>query len=190
MNVLFILKESVMIERIGVMYLSAALKKRGHGARLVMADTVGIEGLKGVIRDYKPRIVAYSVMTGEHVILAQLNRSLKKEFDFIIFDTPPVAIVTDTLLLAPYVDVNIFIVRQRYSSRNTLELIEQMHHHGELKNMAIVMNDITLLGYYGYGMRYGYMQGYGFLYGNAYYGSNYYGRYRKSDKSKGYYREE
>lgn len=114
----------------------------------------------------------------------------KKEFDFIIFDTPPIAIVTDTLLLAPYVDVNIFIVRQRYSFRNTLELIEQIHSHGELKNMAIVMNDISLLGYYGYGMRYGYMQGYGFLYGNAYYGSNYYGRYRKSDKSKGYYRDE
>ena len=44
----------------------------------------------------------------------------KKEFDFIVFDTPPVGIVTDTLLIAPYVDVNLFVVRQRYSARNTL----------------------------------------------------------------------
>jgi tyrosine-protein kinase Etk/Wzc len=114
----------------------------------------------------------------------------KSEFDFIIFDTPPVAIVTDTILLAPFVDVSLFVVRQRYSSRNTLELIEEMHNLGQLKNMAIVMNDVNLMGYYGYGMRYGYMRGYGFLYGNAYYGSNYYGRYYKSDKSKGYYRED
>lgn len=89
MNVLFILKESVMIERIGVMYLSAALKKRGHGARLVMSDTIGIEALREVIRVYQPRIVAYSTMTGEHVTLAELNRTLKKEFDFIsVFGGP------------------------------------------------------------------------------------------------------
>lgn len=114
----------------------------------------------------------------------------KKEFDYIIIDTPPVAIVTDTLLLAPYVDVNLFIVRQRYTSRNTLEMIDQLNNQGELKNMAIVINDISLTGYYGYGMRYGYTHGYGYSYGYNYYGSNYYGRYGYTDKSKGYYTEE
>jgi len=115
---------------------------------------------------------------------------VKKEFDYIIIDTPPVAIVTDTFLLAPYVDVNLFIVRQRYTSRGTLEMIEQINKRGELKNMAIVINDISLTGYYGYGMRYGYTHGYGYSYGYNYYGSNYYGRYGYSDKSKGYYTEE
>jgi tyrosine-protein kinase Etk/Wzc len=114
----------------------------------------------------------------------------KKEFDYIVIDTPPVAIVTDTLLLAPYVDVNLFIVRQRYTSRNTLELVEQLNNHGELKNMAIVINDINLSGYYGYGMRYGYSMGYGYSYGYNYYNRGYYGRYGYSDKTKGYYTEE
>jgi len=114
----------------------------------------------------------------------------KKEFDYIIIDTPPIAIVTDTLLLAPYVNVNLFIVRQRYTSRNTLELIEQLYSRGELKNMAVIINDISLSGYYGYGMRYGYTHGYGYSYGYNYYGSNYYGRYGYSDKSNGYYTEE
>jgi tyrosine-protein kinase Etk/Wzc len=113
----------------------------------------------------------------------------KKEFDFIIIDTPPVAVVTDALLLARYVDVNLFIVRQRYTSRNTLELIDQLNSHGELKNMAIVINDISLSGYYGYGMRYGYTRSYGYSYGYNYYGSNYYGRYGNSDKTKEYYTE-
>jgi len=114
----------------------------------------------------------------------------KKEFDFIIIDTPPIAIVTDTLLLAPYVNVNLFIVRQRYTSRNTLNLIDQLNDQGELKGMAIVINDISLSGYYGYGMRYGYSQGYGYYYGFNYYGSNYYGKHGSSDEGKGYYTEE
>ena len=114
----------------------------------------------------------------------------KKEFDYIIIDTPPIAIVTDALLIAGYVDVNLFIVRQRYTSRSTLELIEQLNNHGELKNMAIIVNDISLSGYYGYGMRYGYAAGYGYSYGGNYYSRGYYGRYGDKDKAKGYYTEE
>jgi tyrosine-protein kinase Etk/Wzc len=114
----------------------------------------------------------------------------RKEFDYIIFDTPPVAIVTDTLLLAQFIDVNLFIVRQRYTSRQTLEMIEHIHLQGKLKNMAIVINDISLSGYYGYGMRYGYTHGYGYSYGYNYYNRSYYGRYGYSEKGKGYYTEE
>jgi hypothetical protein len=69
-------------------------------------------------------------------------------------------------------------------------MIEQLNQHGELKNMAIILNDISLSGYYGYGIRYGYNRGYGYSYGTSYYGSNYYGKYGKQDKSKGYYVEE
>jgi capsular exopolysaccharide synthesis family protein len=122
--------------------------------------------------------------------MKKFMESAKKEFDYIIIDTPPVAIVTDMLLLAPYVDISLFIVRQRYTSRNTLELIDQLNNQGELKNMAIVINDISLSGYYGYGMRYGYSQGYGYYYGSNYYSKGYYGRYGNSDKAKGYYTED
>jgi tyrosine-protein kinase Etk/Wzc len=113
----------------------------------------------------------------------------KGEFDYIILDTPPVAIVTDALLLAHYADVNMFIVRQRYTSRNTLDMIEQLNNQGELKNMVIVINDISLSGYYGYGMRYGYTQGYGYTYGYNYYGSGYYRRYGIKEKTGDYYTE-
>ncbi|HUX57550.1 MAG TPA: polysaccharide biosynthesis tyrosine autokinase [Bacteroidales bacterium] len=126
----------------------------------------------------------------ETELMKKFMERAKKEYDYIIIDTPPVAIVTDALLLARFVDVNLFIVRQRYSSRNTLELIDQLNNHGELKNMAIVINDISLTGYYGYGMRYGYAQGYGYSYGLNYYNRGYYGRYGYSDKTQGYYTEE
>ncbi|MGA2405355.1 MAG: polysaccharide biosynthesis tyrosine autokinase [Bacteroidales bacterium] len=114
----------------------------------------------------------------------------KNDFDYVIIDTPPIAIVTDALLLAPYVDLNLFIVRQRYSSRSTVEMIDQLYRRGELKNLAIIINDINLTGYYGYGMRYGYYLGYGYSYGYNYYGKGYYGKYGYSDKASGYYTDE
>lgn len=114
----------------------------------------------------------------------------KKEFDYIIIDTPPVAIVTDALLVSPLTDFYLFVVRQRYSSRNTLGLIEELHKNENIKSLGLVINDISLSGYYGYGLRYGYSMGYGYSYGYNYYGSNYYGRYGYVEKGKGYYTED
>jgi capsular exopolysaccharide synthesis family protein len=118
----------------------------------------------------------------------------KGEFNYIIIDTPPVGLVTDALLLTRYVDVNLFIVRQRMTSRSSIEMMEQLRQQGDLRNMAIIINDISIKGYYGYGMRYGYAHGYGYYYGHSYYGSKYYGGYgygkRKSKNGKGYYTEE
>ena len=113
----------------------------------------------------------------------------RKEYDCIVIDTPPVAIVTDTLLLAPYVDINLFVVRQRYSSKNTIDLINDLNKQGELKNMAILINDISLSGYYGYGLRYGNTLGYrgGYYYGYNLYGEYGYRRYGYGKKGKDYY---
>lgn len=103
--------------------------------------------------------------------------SAKKQFDFIIIDTPPVALVTDALLIQPFTDIYIFVVRQRFSSKNTIELIEELQRNETIKTIGIVINDISLSGYYGYGLRYGYA-GYGY-----YYSYNYYGNYRQYGKS-------
>ncbi len=115
----------------------------------------------------------------------------KKEFDYIVIDTPPVAIVTDALLVSPLTDFYIFVVRQRYTSKNTLGLIDELHRNENIKSLGILINDVSLSGYYGYGLRYGYSMGYGYTYGYNYYGSNYYDvRYGYSEKGKGYYTEE
>jgi hypothetical protein len=69
-------------------------------------------------------------------------------------------------------------------------MIEQLSKKGDLHNLAIIINDISLSGYYGYGMRYGYSSGYGYSYGYNYYGKGYYGRYGSNEGAKGYYAEE
>jgi capsular exopolysaccharide synthesis family protein len=112
----------------------------------------------------------------------------RKKFDYIIIDTPPVAIVTDALLVSHFTDFYLFVVRQRYSSKNTLELVEELNRNESIKSLGIIINDISISGYYGYGLRYGYSLGYGFNYGYNYY--NQYGRYGYSDSLKGYYKDE
>jgi capsular exopolysaccharide synthesis family protein len=120
----------------------------------------------------------------ESEAMATFISKVKENYDFIILDTPPVAIVTDALLLRAFTNFYLFVVRQRYSTRNTLELIEELRTNN-IKSLGIVLNDINMSGYYGYGLRYGYTMGYGYNYGYNYY--NQYGRYGYYDSVKDYY---
>jgi len=112
----------------------------------------------------------------------------RKKYDYIIIDTPPVAIVTDALLVSAITDFYLFVVRQRYTSKNTIELVEELRRNESINSLGIVVNDISMSGYYGYGLRYGYSMGYGYNYGYNYY--THYGKYGYSDSAKAYYKEE
>lgn len=90
----------------------------------------------------------------------------KKEFDYIIIDTPPLALVTDALLVSRFADTNIFMIRQRYSHKQVFELINKLEHEQKVKNMNILVNDLKVSRYYGY--NYGYNYGYGYGYGYGY----------------------
>ncbi len=106
----------------------------------------------------------------------------RNEFDAIIIDTPPVGIVTDALLLSQVSNVTLFVVRQRYTTRGSVQLLDEIFRKGEMSNIALLVNDISASGYYGYGLRYGYSLGYG----NRYYDpGNYYTK--GGGKSSGYY---
>ena len=106
----------------------------------------------------------------------------RNEFDTIIIDTPPVGIVTDALLLSQLTNVALFVVRQRYTTRGSVQLIDEIFRKGEMSNVAILVNDISASGYYGYGLRYGYSLGYGSRYYDP---GNYYTK--GGGKSSGYY---
>ncbi|MDA3780080.1 MAG: polysaccharide biosynthesis tyrosine autokinase [Bacteroidales bacterium] len=96
----------------------------------------------------------------------------RQHFDYIVIDTPPVAIVTDALLLNQFADANLFVIRQKYSRKQVFDLINNLQKSKKAKNMSILVNDIKVPKYYGYGYSYGYTYGYGYGYG---YGHGYYG---------------
>ncbi|MDZ7636069.1 MAG: polysaccharide biosynthesis tyrosine autokinase [Bacteroidales bacterium] len=127
----------------------------------------------------------------ERKAMTEFLEKARKEFDYIIIDTPPAAVVTDALLLAQRADVTLFVVRQRYSARSTLHLIDEIYRNKEIKNPGIIVNDISMSGYYGYGLRYGYTMGYsyGYNYGYKYYGHTSYGKGAR-DGAGSYYTEE
>ena len=88
----------------------------------------------------------------------------RKNYDIIILDTPPIGMVTDALLLSRISDLSLFLLRQNYSSKNILELFEDIYIKNEMGKMGIVLNDMKQRGYYGYGYRY-YNAGYTYRYG-------------------------
>jgi len=114
--------------------------------------------------------------------MAEFIAQARNEFDTIIVDTPPVGIVTDALLLSQLADVTLFVVRQRYTTRGSVQLLDEIFRKGEMPNVALLVNDISVSGYYGYGLRYGYSLGYGHRYYDP---GNYYSR--GGGKNSGYY---
>ncbi len=112
--------------------------------------------------------------------MTQFIDEARAKYDFIIIDTPPMAIVTDAFVLAPFADHMLFLVRQNYTPKMLIKNVNDFYVSGKLKNISIVLNDIYKSGPgYGYG-GYGYdYYSYGYGYGNKK-GKDGYGYYSES----------
>ncbi|NAS29813.1 polysaccharide biosynthesis tyrosine autokinase [Flavobacteriaceae bacterium R38] len=92
---------------------------------------------------------------------------LKKTYDYIILDTPPLGLVADAIELANYADASLYIVRQSKTKKGMLNFINNKYKKGEIKNLSFVLNDYRHKSQNAYGNSYGYGYGYG-GYGNGY----------------------
>jgi len=90
---------------------------------------------------------------------------LKKEYDLIFLDCPPVEIVADASIVAKYADKTIFMIRAGLLQRNMLPEIDKFYDNKKFGNMALLLNGTDdsygKYGYSKYGYRYGYHYGYG-----------------------------
>ena len=109
---------------------------------------------------------------------------LRQIYDYIIFDTAPVGLVSDTIQIGKQADVTVFVCRADYTPKSALTILNDLAGEGKLPNPCVVLNGIDMSKrkygyYYGYG-RYGKYGRYGYgrygKYGN--YGS--YGQYAAS----------
>lgn len=96
----------------------------------------------------------------------------KEEFDIIIMDTPPLAFVTDAVIMSQFADITIYVIRQNYTSKDVLKLINDQHFKRNIPNLGILINDVKISPYsYGKKYSYGYKYEYGYGTGkNTYYG--------------------
>lgn len=102
-------------------------------------------------------------------------------YDFVLLDTPPLALVTDAFVMSKFADHTVFVMRQNYSPKEFVHSIDEYYRSGKIKNISILLNDISKSGLgYGYGQSYAYQYGYGYGYGygnsrkdgNGYYSDN------------------
>lgn len=87
----------------------------------------------------------------------ELIKTLKSRFDFIIIDTSPIGIVSDTYHLASMADVSLLVVRNGMSMKDMfIKTINEIH-NSELKGVSIIVNDVkSWIKHYGYSEKYGY----------------------------------
>ena len=108
-------------------------------------------------------------------VLDKAIETLKKHFDYVIMDTAPIGMVTDTLLIGRVADLSVYVCRADYTHKAEYTLINELSIEKKLPNLCTVINGVDLkkrkYGYYygygkygkhyGYGKRYGYGYGYG-----------------------------
>lgn len=110
--------------------------------------------------------------------LDQALEILKEHFDYVILDTAPIGMVTDTQLIARVADLSVYVCRSGYTAKSEFKLINALKEEGKLPHPCILLNGIDMNqrengSYYGYGKygkygKYGYGKKYGYGYGYGY----------------------
>lgn len=81
----------------------------------------------------------------------------KENYEYIIVDTAPVGMVTDTIQIGKFADMTIYVIKANYLDKRMLHIPEKLHKENKLPNMAILINGSDhSKGAYGYGYGYGY----------------------------------
>ena len=119
-------------------------------------------------------------------VFARIIRLMQENYDYVIFDTAPVGLVTDTLHIVTHSDVNVYVCRADYTPKSAFGILNSLSTEGRLPNACVLINAIDMSRrkygyYYGYG-RYG---KYGRYYGNpgkyGMYGNYSYSHYSHKD---------
>ncbi len=87
--------------------------------------------------------------------IEEMFKTLKQQYDYIIVDTAPVSLVTDTLLIAKYADAFIYVIRANKLDKKLLNIPVSLYKENKLPNMSLLLNDTDSTKGYGYGYGYG-----------------------------------
>ena len=129
-------------------------------------DNLTIENLKFNLDEVKNLdIISSGVVPPNPVELLMTKRvedlfmNVKEKYDYVIVDTAPVNLVTDTLVISKYADMFMYVARANYLDKRLLSIPQSLYKEKRLPNMAMILNDTDPKRSYGYGYGYG---GYGY----------------------------
>ncbi|NOU58406.1 GumC family protein [Marinifilum caeruleilacunae] len=83
---------------------------------------------------------------------------VKSKFSYIVMDNAPVSVVTDGVLVGKYADVNLFVLRHKYSRNDQVNYINKLVDKGSFRNVSLLLNDFKYEGF-NFG-KFGYKNGY------------------------------
>lgn len=146
-----------------------------------IASNFGINSLKGIssilVANERPDATVISVNSipnlyvlpcgaippnpSELLLLPDMEKLFdwaRSNFDVIIVDSAPIGIVSDALTLSKHADASLYIVRQDYTLKKAIELIDKLYVQKRLPSMSIILNDVKMTKgrSYSYGYGYGY----------------------------------
>ena len=155
-----------------VLLMELDLRKPGLSAKLNISNSIGFSNytiddavtVKDIIKPLTINKNMFIISSGPlppnpaETLMSErmpdLIFQLKREFDYIIMDAPPIGIIADAQLLSHYCDATLYIVRQKFTQKHQLNIVEELYSSSKMTNLGIVVNDITGKDY-GYGYRYG-----------------------------------
>lgn len=120
---------------------------------LIIKGVGDFKSLDMILSGSIPPNPAELIMNGR---FEQLLSDLKAEYDYIIVDTAPTILVTDTLLISQHADVTTYVSRAKHTELKLLDHIDDLNKTNKLKNIALVINGLDSKSTYGYNYGYGY----------------------------------
>ena len=100
---------------------------------------------------------------------AKMIEEMRKEYDYILIDTPPLGLISDAEIMADYADLSLFVVRHDHSLKEAVEkILGPIKEDSKFWPSAVVFNGLKTRGMTRYGRGYGYGGGYGAGYGYSY----------------------
>ncbi|MEZ7495064.1 polysaccharide biosynthesis tyrosine autokinase [Leeuwenhoekiella aequorea] len=85
-------------------------------------------------------------------------KELQAKFDYVIVDTAPSMLVTDTFLISKHADLILYVTRAGYTEKRLLQFAVDSTNEGKLHDVSFVINDVKNANF-GYGNKYGYAYG-------------------------------
>ena len=106
-------------------------------------------------------------------VLDKAIELLKERYDYVILDTAPIAIVTDTAIIGRVADMCVYVCRADYTPKESFRYVNVLQKDHKFDKLAVVLNGVDMSKRknrygYGYGSRYGYGKHYGYGYGYGY----------------------
>jgi capsular exopolysaccharide synthesis family protein len=127
--------------------ISTVLIRRNTWQECVVKTS--LEGFDFIPSGPHPPNPSELLLNGE---FSELIESLKKEYDFIIMDTPPVGLVTDGIMAMKRADVSVYVFRANYSKKEFISNLERIIKINKFSNITTLLNAVPATGKtYGYG---------------------------------------